>query len=234
MFAWRMRATAVVVGLSLLVSACATRDVSTMTPAERRLHEQGEDFNRTLIEGAVVGAVAGAVLGALLSSKEHRGQGAAIGAGLGTAAGAAGGYYVAKQKERYANEEARLSAMTADVKVDNAKLMQMAATAREVMAEDRRRLEQVEQEIAAGKADQATTRQQLAGLDDNARYLQKTIGNLRKKVDEYKHAAEAERHEKRMNTMAMDSQIQQMESQVASLEAELNQLVSRRRLTRVG
>lgn len=226
-----LRNTAAALAVVMSLSACATqRDTTTMTPAEKRLYEQSQDFNQTMVEGAVAGVLVGALLGAAIGGK----RGAAIGAGAGLAAGLGAGYMVAKQKENYATEEARLDSMVGDVKADNAKLQQLTASAREVIAQDRDRISHVQRELAAGhmKADEANRR--LAAVDQNVAHLQKTIDNLKKKVKEYREASNQTRAEKRMNTSSMDAEIAQLEGQVSNLETELNQLVARRSVTRVG
>jgi hypothetical protein len=223
-----------VLAVAMLLAGCTTtRDVSQMTPAERRMHEQGQDFNRTMAEGAVAGAVLGAILGAALSS-HNRAQGAAIGAGVGLAAGTLGGYYVAKQKEAFATEEGRLDSMIGDVRGDNQRLQQLTASAREVIVQDRQRLDQIDREVAAGTAQSDSVRRRLAAVDENAKFLRSTLDNLNKRLAEYRDAATRERRQNHANTAGLDGEIARMEQQVASLESELQALVSRRKVTRVG
>ncbi|PWC40175.1 hypothetical protein [Azospirillum sp. TSO22-1] len=225
-----IRRTALALAVVMTLSACAAgQNTATMTPAEQRLHQQAQDFNQTLTEGAVAGVVIGALLGAALGGR----RGAAIGAGAGLATGLAAGYAVAKQKESFATEEARLDSMAADVKADNAKLQQMTVTARDVLAQDRDRIDQVQREMAAGRMNAAEAKRRLASVDNNVQFLTKTVENLKKKIGDYKEAA-MEQRQKHVNTSAMETEIRQLEGQVSNLEMELAQLVTRRQITRIG
>lgn len=226
-----IRRIAATVVVTMTLTACATqRNTADMTPAELRLQQQAQDFNQTMVEGAVAGVLIGALLGAAIGGR----RGAAIGAGAGLATGLAAGYYVAKQKEAYATEEARLDSMVADVRADNAKLERMTTSAREVIAQDRDRLDHIQREMAAGRMNADEAKRRLAMVDGNVQLLTRTIDNLKKKVTEYKEAAAQERAQKRLNTSSMDGEIKKLEGQVANLESELAQLVTRRSVTRVG
>jgi len=111
-----------------LLAGCADSGANdpNLTPEQRRIRAQRAEQDRTVGGGAIAGAVVGGLLGALLGGN-NRGGAAAIGAVAGAAVGGAGGYYVAKRKQRYANENERLDSMAADVRVDNQQMAQYVA-----------------------------------------------------------------------------------------------------------
>ncbi|HJQ59555.1 MAG TPA: YMGG-like glycine zipper-containing protein, partial [Vineibacter sp.] len=121
-------------------------DGSYLTPEQRRLRAN-EDFNRTVGEGAVTGALLGGLIGALAGGKRNRVSGALIGAGAGAVVGGAAGYYVARKKEQYVNENQRLDSMTADVRSDNARLEAYIANTRTVVAQNKAELARLRAEV---------------------------------------------------------------------------------------
>jgi hypothetical protein len=126
-----------------------TEDPQRLTPAERRLREQSEAFQRTVWEGAFTGATAGSILGGWLAG----GIRGAIAAGTaGGASGSLAGAYVARKQSAFASAEDQLQAMVADVRQSNRAVQSLIVHAREVIAQDRRRLAAVEQRQRAGQA----------------------------------------------------------------------------------
>lgn len=224
-----------VVAACVFLAACATSNVdqSTLSPAEKRLREQADTFNQTVVEGAVAGCAVGLLVGLLAAGNGSRGQGAAIGCAAGAAMGGATGYYIADKQEQYANEEARLDSMTDDVRKDNQRLADMIATSRQVIAEDSKTLEGLNQKVASGKMSKEKARQELARIDENTQYMQKTLAKLKEKHEEYVQArAQTEGSAKR--TQAMDGEIAKLEKQIAQLEGDINGLMQRRQVARIG
>lgn len=223
-----------VVAACLFLAACATSNVdqSTLSPAEKRLREQADTFNQTVVEGAVAGCVAGLLVG-LLAGGNNRGQGAAIGCAAGAAVGGATGYYIADKQEQYANEEARLDSMTDDVRKDNQRLADMIATSRQVIAEDSKTLDGLNQKIASGQMSKEKAKQELARIDENTQYMQKTLAKLKEKHDEYVQAR-AQTQGSAQRAQAMDKEIGTLEKQIAQLEGDINGLMQRRQVARIG
>lgn len=220
---------------SLFLAGCATSSVdqANLSPAEKRLREQADTFNQTVVEGAVAGCAVGLLVGLLAAGNGQRGQGAAIGCAAGAAMGGATGYYIADKQEQYANEEARLDSMTDDVRKDNQRLADMIATSRQVIAEDSRTLDTLNQKIASGQMSKDKAKQELARIDENTQYMQKTLAKLKEKHDEYVQArAQTQGTPQRMQ--AMDKEIGTLEKQIAQLEGDINGLMQRRQVARIG
>ena len=237
---WRPRATALVVCAAMLLSACQTTQVDTanMTPEERRLHEQSQMMQRTTWEGAAAGVIVGALLGALLTRGDgkRRMQGAAIGAAAGGLLGAAAGHYVGQKKQTYANEEARIDSMTSDVKAENANMERYVATARDVMKADTAKIETLEKQVASGQVSKDEASRRLASVDNNTAEIRRTIASMKEKQDVYSQALADARASggNRAQTAAMEKEIGALRQQIAELEGDLDTLVKRRRVSRIG
>ncbi|MBN2752768.1 MAG: hypothetical protein JXQ84_08675 [Rhodospirillaceae bacterium] len=230
----RVRLIALLVAATTMLGACATTNDANLSPAEKKLREQASTFNQTIGEGAMVGCVAGALLG-LLVSNNHKGQGAAMGCAAGAAVGGAAGYAVASQQESYANEEERLDAMITDVKTDNQRLAGLIETSRTVIASDKAEIANLDKKIAAGKISADQAKQEIAKVDSNIKYLQQTVANLKKRQEDYQVARDkAAETAKKQQTAAMDTEITTLKKQIAMLEGDLDGLMARRKVSRVG
>jgi len=237
----RLRPVCVIVALSLAASACQTIGTGApgassgtsssasagttqagLSPEESRLRDDSGAFDRTVAEGAVAGAVVGALIGGLVG----RGwRGAAIGAGAGALVGGGAGAYVASQQRKYADEEKRIDAMTADVRADNEKLQAYLATAEEVIAADRQRLADLEARFAQNQVSQEELQSKLARIRENSTLIGETVESLRTRRDEYAHAvAETRSQSPDADLTVMDREIAMLESQISVLESDLNSL----------
>jgi hypothetical protein len=231
----KMALRGMALGMALVLGACATTDDPNLTPAERKMREQAATFNQTVAEGAVVGCIAGTILGILASSNKNRGQNAAIGCAAGAAVGGATGYAVASQQESYANEEERLDGKIAEVKADNQRLAGLVDSSRQVIASDKATIENLDKQIAAGKITADKARTDIAKVDSNIKYLTQTVANLKKRQEEYQLARDqAAKTSPTSATAAMDAEIRTLSTQIASLEKDLDSLMARRKVSRVG
>ncbi len=219
----------------VLVTACATtEDQQNLTPAEKKMREQASTFNQTMAEGALVGCIAGGILG-ILASNRHQGNGAAIGCAAGAAVGGAAGYAVASQQESYANEEERLNAKIDEVKADNQRLAGLIDSSRQVIASDKATIVALDKKLAAGKITADAAKLEIAKVDNNIKYLTQTVANLKKRQEEYQTARdESAKTAGKTATKAMDAEISTLKTQIATLEKDLDGLMSRRKISRVG
>ncbi|MFZ1414666.1 MAG: hypothetical protein WAS73_08835 [Defluviicoccus sp.] len=232
-----MRTGVAGIALSMVLAGCGTTPQHLerpLTPAEQRVRDQANDFNRTVGEGAVLGALLGAAIGAAAGGGKW--QNVVAGAGAGAVAGGAGGYYYADKKEGYFNEEERLDAILGDMRADNQKLETLVADARTVITADNATIDQVERDLAAKRISVAQARRRLAAVDDNRAVLEKTITGLKERRDSWRHAADEARRDAgaRPKVAEMEGEIRTLETQVSRLERELDQLTTRRRSSVVG
>lgn len=230
------RASAVILCGSLLLAGCATSPQyssgAPLTPEEQRLRQQADTYNETVVEGAVIGALIGAAAGALIGGDA---KGAAIGAGAGALLGGGAGAYLANKQEQYSNDEQRLDAITADVRADNQRTAGILDSAKKVIAADKAKIRQIDKQLASGQINLAQARTQMASVDENKRYLEATIKNLKAKQAQWEEvAARSQGGSNPQKVAEMNQEIKKLERQVAVLESELDSLVQQRRVSRVG
>lgn len=207
-----------------------------LTAAEERMRSQAEEYNRTIAQGIAVGAAAGAGAGALAGLAACRGRleciliGAAVGAVLGAGLGGFGGKYYADKKERYANEEMRLDAITVDFRNNNRKLEDEVGNIRTVMIDNKKRIEAVKQDLAAQRMSAEQARKELATIDSNRAFLQGRVDELKKLRNDFREVAQQARADSGNNPRVaqMDSEINAMERQITRLQSELDALSARR------
>ncbi len=205
------------------------------TDDEQRLHQQGQVFNNTVTEGCVVGAALGAVLGSVLAPSDRRGRYAAVGALAGGALGCGSGAWLARTQQQHAISEQQLDAMITEVRGQNAKLSQLLVTSRRVIAEDKRKIERIDRELAAGRLSRDRARAEMTSVDSNQQYLENTLANLKKEQVNWERTAARVRGQGNPQKAAeMDREVNRLEQQLSSLETELDSLVKRRRVSRVG
>ena len=195
-----------------------------LTETEKELHDQGDQFNKTVLQGAAVGAIAGALLGALLGGDS---QAAAIGAVTGAAAGAAGGYHVAKKQQHYATEEDRINSMIADVSKDNQKLVTYITTTKKYIAESNLRIEEIKKQHASALITEEEIKDHVARLKNNRSRIAKSIESLKESRDQYQYALDEQRSVSNITKVAqLDSEISMLESNINTMESELANLDS--------
>ena len=231
----RIRTVALAVALSMAAAGCATNRAADrpLSPDEQRLRQQAEVFNTTVAEGALAGCLAGTLLGILVA--KDKAAGAVAGCAAGGVAGGAGGYYVAQKQETYASAERRLDAMIAAVRQANQRLAGIVATSQRVIAADRARIEDIDRSLAANRISLDQARAQMAAVDDNRAYLEKTLAGLHEKQKTYREAAPTLRGQGSNRQAAeLDREIASLETQVRALEGELGTLIERRKISRVG
>lgn len=215
-----------------LLAGCVDNGANdpNLTPEQRRIRAQRAEQDRTVGGGAVAGAILGGLIG-LAVGGSNRGAAAAIGAVAGAAVGGATGYYVARRKQQYANENDRLNAMTTDVRNDNQQLAQYVADSQAVVAHDKADLARLRQEYANRRSSRADLDRRIAIAEQDAQAIQQRINTARKQLAEYMQA--------RQQTPGaaggqMDAEIARLNQQIAQLESQLNDLNTSISVTRTG
>jgi len=125
--------------------------------------------------------------------------------------------------------------MITEVRGQNAKLSELLVTSRRVIAEDKRKIERIDRELAAGRLSRDRARAEMTSVDSNQQYLENTLANLKKEQVNWERTAARVRGQGNPQKAAeMDREVNRLEQQVSSLETELDSLVKRRRVSRVG
>jgi archaellum component FlaC len=240
------KAVAVSLSASILLSACQTTGGGgerPLTASEQRMREQAATYNQTVLEGALLGCLGGGLggagIGGATGGKDKKGKnallGAAVGCAVGGAIGGGVGAYVADKQEKFATKEQQLDAMIGDVRGENQRLSGLISSTQQVIADDKARMDQIDQQLASGKITMEQAKKQIASVDDNRAYLDNTIKELRKRKDTYAEAAKQTTNgASKAKADAMNQEIATLEKQISQLEAERNSLVQRRTVSRVG
>ena len=201
-----------------------------LTPEQRRIRAQRAEQDRTVGGGAVAGAIIGGLIG-LAVGGNNRGAAAAVGAVAGGALGAGAGYYVARRKQQYANENERLGVMTSDVRNENQQLAQFVADSRAVVAHDKADLARLRGEYANRRSSRADLDRRIAIAEQDAQAIQQRINSARKQLAEFQQArAQAQGPA----GPQMDAEIARLNGQIAQLESQLNDLNTSIAVTRTG
>jgi uncharacterized protein YcfJ len=205
------------------------------TPDEERLYQQAEAYEQTVGEGCAVGTALGALVGALACSGRDRAACAAVGALAGAGLGCGAGVWMAKTQRRHTLTEQELDAMIEDLREENANVAGLVHSATRVIAADKARIDRIDRDLAAGMITMDQARREMARVDGNRAYLEKTLGNLRRQQASWEQAADRARSQGyRWQSAAIDQEIDTLEMQIGDLEADLVTLIERREVSRVG
>ncbi|MBP8237219.1 MAG: hypothetical protein KAX63_05820 [Pseudomonas sp.] len=222
--------------LALMLSGCQTTGTTSanQAPVDPRLanSSSAKFFSKSGWQACAGGALVGA-LACQLGNPSEKTQ-CMIAAGLvGCGVGMGANYYLDNQRSQYANAEDRLDATIADVRKDNQELQMLSDTARTVIADDKRKIEQIKRDIASNKVQREQAQKQIATIDANTAYLKKSLADVRTKQQEWTKVAAAERNSG-ARTDTLDAEIGKMQKQVAQLESEIDQLYRQRSSIQLG
>ena len=220
----------------LLLSGCQTNSSAgyySQTDPRLTNSNSAQFFSQSGLQACALGGGAGALICALSDANNKTAcmlTAAVIGCGVGMGAN----YYLDQRRSQYANTEQRLDATIADVRKDNQQLQQLTQTARNVMADDQRKLAQIQRDMASNRLQLAQARQELAGIDANAAFLRKTLADTQKRQQQWRQVAEAERRNGGARVDSLNAEIYSMQRQINQLESEMEQLYRQRSAIRLG
>ncbi|MCE8025775.1 hypothetical protein [Billgrantia aerodenitrificans] len=227
---------------ALFLTGCASTG-STMlgssngnTNADPRL-TQGNDaqfFSKSGFQACAAGAAVG-VATCMLSGTSNRGQCAVI-AGLAACGVAMGAnFYLDQRRSEYASTTQRLEVMSQDIQADTQRVIARTETARQVMADDRARIERLESEIAEQRVNQEEAQRELAAIDGNIDILRRDLRNMQRTVSEYEEVAQLERKDASPEELSkVEQEIDTMNQQVLALQQEVDDLYSMRSAITLG
>jgi hypothetical protein len=216
----------------LLVQGCATVPAGVQGENAKKLEQLTDAYNETLAEGCITGTLVGAAVGAAAGGNW---QGALIGAGSGLVAGCVAGNYVANIQKNYANQEARIQKVTADLKKENQNLTVMLPVAKQVVADDLNQIDSLTKAITSGKMTRADAAKQLKYMDSTTEDLQSTLTKAKGRLAESKMAIANNSNNVSPQELAIaKSELSKTESQVNQLGSELDKLVKARSLVQTG
>jgi len=228
----------VLASIMVLLAGCQSLDLGsseTSDPVDPRLKNShsAQFFNKSGIQACAVGALAG-VLACQMGNPSNRGQCMLIAAAAGCGVGMGANYYLDYRRAQYANAEDRLDAYIADVRKDNQELQSLANLARDVIADDRRKIEQIRQDMARKQVQRDQAQQQLAEIDGNTAYLKESLAKVQAKQQEWEKIAAAERSSGGARLDLLNAEINRLREQRVQLETEIDQLYAQRSAIQLG
>lgn len=189
---------------------------SDLTPAERRMREQSRAFQRTVWEGVLIGAGAGTLWGVVQRDDAKDVLKKAL---IGGAVGGLAGAYIAHKQKQYSTKEDQLNAMVTDVRESNKQTQELIASAREVIAEDRRRLAAVEKRHKAGQATEAELAATRTRVSENKTVVAQATKGAREKSTMFQGAEREYRQQNPdANTAPLQSEINAFNQQIETLD----------------
>lgn len=191
-----------------------------------------EFFSKSGLTACAAGAAAGA-LACLAAGSDNRGicmiAAAVAGCGIGIGTNA----YLDNQRKKYSKKEQQLNAMISDIRQENSRLQSASATAKAVIADDKRTLEKISEDIRQKRLDKAAAEKKLKGIDANIASLNKTLTSMKKRQTEWQEIS-GKSAERGMKTSKLDTQIAEMKTQVSSLQQELDSLYAQRSAIKIS
>lgn len=143
----------------------AAPEEQELSPAQRQLRTQADTLSTpvwktaTFWQATALGTIAG---GVIAWSQHEDTEGIVKGAAIGGAAGALVGAYIASKQQEYASHEAMLDSMIADVRLKNQQSEALIDSMKQVIAEDKTRLAQLEHQYQARRLTKEELKRQLA------------------------------------------------------------------------
>ncbi|HYN79544.1 MAG TPA: hypothetical protein VES73_17315, partial [Lamprocystis sp. (in: g-proteobacteria)] len=156
-----------------------------LSPAEQRLRQQSQAFQRTVWEGALIGAGAGTLWGVIQGDKPKDVLTKAL---VGGAVGGLAGAYVASKQKAFSSREDQLDAMIADVRKSNQETEELITSVRQVIAEDKKRLAAVNNRYRKGQATQVEVADARRRISDNQKVIAQASTGARGKQSMFQGA----------------------------------------------
>ena len=184
---------ALALSASVVLSGCQNMSLAGggSSNADPRLNtgHQAEFFGESGVWACVSGGLIGAASGAIIGASTGDSKSAAIGAGIGAVAGCGVGmgtnYYLEQQRTGYANKEARLNAEIQQVQSANQASRETITAARSVLAQDNKKLAELNRQIKNKTVQQAQAKQELAKVDANLKTLNERLEKLKTARDNF-------------------------------------------------
>ena len=202
-----------------MVAGCVTTggaSTANLSPDEKRLRAQEDEFNTTVAGGVAVGALVGALIGALAGGDAKSGL---IGAGVGAAAGGVAGSYVANKKKQHATEQARIDSVRKDVEKDNQKVAQMISVTERVIDKNKTELQQMKRMVASGAKKRSDMSALLTKVTGHRDSVNKSIAGLKKRKTQYFQASDSNSNA----NVETRAEISKLENQISKLEKQVQQ-----------
>ena len=195
-----------------------------LTPVQRKLNEQVAAFNKTVWEGVLVGCIGGTVVGILISDDP-----ASIidATSIGCAVGSMAGSYVADRQKNFSNREDALDSIIADLQQKNQRVNELIATMREVIAEDKRKIDDLNKKYQQGLVTEEQLFREFAIVKLDRNNIEQALKNANKQLAFFKDAKQTyEKDNPGTNTAKLDKEVHTFQESIATMNNIVKQLSS--------
>jgi len=227
----------ILLSILALVSACATSPVThsespslpageqnetTLSLAQHRMYEAAKAFDQTVVEGTLAGALAGAAIAILISGDPvDIIEGAAVGSTIGAIAAT----YVTNKQKEYASSEDALVSMVADVQQQNLYLFNLIQSMREVVTENKRKIDAINKEYEQKQITQADLFRKFERLQADTNKMTEMAKKATLRLNFLKEARKTyERNNPRISTTSLDKEIDTFQEHFNVMDLIVKQL----------
>jgi len=187
-----------------------------LTASETRMRQQSRNFDRTIWEGVLIGAVGGAIWGLIEGGDTSE---LLKRVGIGAAVGGLAGAYIAHKQKQYSETEDQLESMTVDVRESNEDAEALIASAREVLAEDKRRLAAVNKRYRQGAASHEEMKRERARLAANRKVLTNAVDGGKEKYTMFQGAKhEYKKQNPEVDVKRLDRELETYNEHIETLD----------------
>lgn len=205
---------------------------SSYSSASQQMRNDSKFVNQSYLEACGVGAVAGGIIGYLVDKKA---KGALVGAGAGCVVAMGANYWLQGQRKQAAYKEEEMQQMLTTLQDENRKLSSLVNSSKAVVAEDRRKIEQIDAAYRKKQISLEEAKKQMAEVDDNQQHLEKTLANLEERKNNWKQlGSKLRQSQPGSQSAAVDAEIASLEKKIAVLKTELSSLEQTRRVSSIG
>jgi uncharacterized protein YcfJ len=214
--------TLAVSALTLSLAACATAPRGS---AEARLEQQSEWFSSSHIQGCLIGAALGGGICAAAGGNVGTCVASALaGCGLGYTAA----QYMNQKRQQYASQEQMLQSIIADVRQDNQRISSYLATERQVIQENLKKLDRIEQAYAQKKISLDEAKSQVSQLRDTQKLLEEKVKDLRNVEKQWQDRYAM------ANDPRVAQEVQSLKQQVDTAHQDVQSYVERLNVSTIG
>lgn len=204
--------------------------------AAEQMRNDSEFINQSYLEACGVGIAGGVLIGYLTGGdSDARKKNMLVGAGVGCVAAMGANYWLQGERKQAAYKEADMQQMLSTLQDENRKLSSLVNSSRDVVAEDRRKIQQIDSAYRSKQISLDEAKRQMAEVDENQAHLEKTLANLEERKRGWdKLSSEVRSKQSSADTRAMDAEIVSLERKISVLKAELSSLEDTRRVSAIG
>ncbi len=203
--------------------------------AAQQMRNDSRFANQGYLEACATGAMVGVIGGWVSGGSDNRSERVAIGAAAGCIAAMGANYWLQGERQQAAYKEEDMNQMLATIKEENQKLSGLVTSSKAVIAEDRKKIGQIDSAYQSKQISLEEAKRQMAEVDDNKAHLEMTLANLEKRKQSWNtlgNEVRASQSTSASNTI--DIEIASLENKITVLKSELGFLEQARRVSAIG